>query len=148
MPCKDKAAFSNFREERGNEQAEFSLEGGNGPSPTPITLPLRFFLASVATSVEVKRGPRNRYHLTVGHVGAQRELFVRSDVQELRASPSQRRLRGGCPVCSGLLSSCLSFYMHVRAGENAVQNNSNSLGRCKQAINSSGLCAFTVTPHA
>jgi len=52
VPCKDKAAFSNFEEERGNEQAEFSLERGSGLSPSaPVTLPLHFFLASAATSV-------------------------------------------------------------------------------------------------
>lgn len=148
MPCKNKAGFSNFQEERGNEQAEFSLEGGSGLSPpTLIALPLHFFLASIATSVEMKRGPRNHYHLTVGHVDAQRELFVRSDVQELRASLSQCSFRGRWRVCSGLPSSCLSFYIHVRAGENVVQNKSNSLGCCKPAINSSGLRVFTITPH-
>lgn len=79
----------NFQEEKGNEQAEFPLEGGNGLfPPTSITLPLYFFRASIATSVEMERWPCNCYHLMADHMDAQRELFACSDVQELSASLS------------------------------------------------------------
>jgi len=43
----------NFQEERGNEQAEFSLEGSSSLSlPASIAL-LYFFVANVATSGEM-----------------------------------------------------------------------------------------------
>lgn len=133
----------NFQEEKGNEQAEFPLEGGNGLSPpTSITLPLYFFRASIATSVEMKRWPCNCYHLMADHMDAQRELFASSDVQELSAFLSQCCPHGKQSVYSGPLHSCFSFYIWVRTRENVVPCNLNSLGCCKQVINSSGLHLF------